>query len=82
MALISDARKRLHAALIKSGTLSVTSKMVNNKPLLVASFSDKSQASSKEIEVPQVLFRLSRWENLRTCQENLTRKRRIESSAW
>lgn len=49
MALISDARKRLHAALIKSGTLSVTSKMVNNKPLLVASFSDKSQASSREI---------------------------------
>lgn len=33
-------------------------------------------------EVPQVLFRLSRWENLRTCRRSLIRRRRTESSAW
>ena len=49
MALISEARKRLHAALIKSGTLSVTEKSVDGTLRLVASFSDKSQASSRDI---------------------------------
>ncbi|MEZ2121361.1 NgoMIV family type II restriction endonuclease [Corynebacterium sp. CCM 9203] len=49
MSLISDARRRLHAALIKSGTLSVTRKTVDGETRLVASFSDKSQRSSREI---------------------------------
>lgn len=49
MAILSEARKRLHAELIKSGTLAVTTKNVNGTPELVASFSDKSQASSRAI---------------------------------
>lgn len=49
MSVISEARKRLHASLIKSGTLSVTTKMDKGVSILVASFSDKSQRSSRDI---------------------------------
>ena len=48
-----------------------------NPPYTISANEDGS------IEVSQVLFRLSRWENLRTRPENLTRMQRTEwSVSW